>query len=131
RLVVVVTPDHPWARRRRPLTPGELAATSLVEREPGSGTRTTLDDALSAHDRAQPLLELSSGAAIRASVLAGVGPAVISTLAVADQVNAGTLRIVPVDGLSLERRLRAVWRPPRRLDGPAGELVTIARSSRT
>ena len=131
RLVVVVTPDHLWARRRRPLTPGELAATSLVEREPGSGTRTTLDDALSAHDRAQPLLELSSGAAIRASVLAGVGPAVISTLAVADQVTAGTLRIVPVDGLSLERRLRAVWRPPRRLDGPAGELVTIARSSPT
>ncbi|OFE18405.1 LysR family transcriptional regulator [Humibacillus sp. DSM 29435] len=128
RLVVVVTADHPWARRRRPLTASELAATSLVEREPGSGTRTTLDDALSGHDRAQPLLELSSGAAIRASVLAGVGPAVISTLAVADQLAVGSLRAVPVDGLSLGRRLRAVWRALRRLEGPAGELVTIARS---
>lgn len=127
RLVVVVTPDHPWARRRRPLTPSELAATPLVVREPGSGTRATLDDALAGHEQAQPLLELASGAAVRASVLAGVGPAVISTLAVADQLAAGTLRAVPVEGLALNRRLRAVWRPPRRLDGPAGELVAVAR----
>lgn len=129
RLVVVVTPEHPWARRRRPLTALELAATPLVVREPGSGTRTTLDDALADHEQAQPLLELASGAAVRASVLAGVGPAVISTLAVADQLAAGTLRSVPVEGLALDRRLRAVWRPPRRLDGTAGELVAIARRS--
>ncbi|GAA2487105.1 LysR family transcriptional regulator [Terrabacter carboxydivorans] len=127
RLVVVVTPDHPWARRRRPLRPDELAATPLVVREPGSGTRTTLDDALRDLTRAEPLLELASGAAVRASVLAGVGPAVVSVLAVREQVDAGTLRVVEVEGLALERRLRAVWREPRRLAGPAAELVATAR----
>ncbi|MFC4605149.1 LysR family transcriptional regulator [Rhodococcus kronopolitis] len=127
RLVVVVAPTHPWARRRRALTVAELAGTQLLVREPGSGTRTTLDLALQEYDRAAPLLELGSAAAIRTSVMSGVGPAVLSTLAVRDQVAAGELKVIDVDGLSLERVLRAVWRPPRQLDGPAGELVRLVR----
>ena len=46
RLAVVVRPDHPWARRRSPVRPAELAATPLVEREEGSGTRQALHAAL-------------------------------------------------------------------------------------
>ncbi|GAA3071417.1 hypothetical protein GCM10020000_65050 [Streptomyces olivoverticillatus] len=49
RLMVVAAPGHPWARRRAPLEPGELAATPLVLRERGSGTRQVLDAALAAH----------------------------------------------------------------------------------
>jgi DNA-binding transcriptional LysR family regulator len=129
RLVVVVTASHPWARRRRPLTIDELAATPLVAREPGSGTRTTLDLALAHYERPVPLLELGSAAAIRTSVLDGVGPAVMSTLAVDDQLRSGELRAVDVDGLDLTRALRAVWRPPRQLGGPAAELVRLIRRS--
>ncbi|MFD1814852.1 LysR family transcriptional regulator [Rhodococcus gannanensis] len=131
RLVVVVDPGHPWARRRRPLSIAELAATPLVVREPGSGTRTTLDVALHEYDRAAPLLELGSGAAVRTSVLSGVGPAVLSTLAVSAQVDSGELRVVEVDGLHLDRTLRAVWRPPRQLEGPGGDLVRLVRRNRT
>ncbi|MGI5218877.1 LysR substrate-binding domain-containing protein [Nocardia sp. CA-290969] len=127
RLVVVVDPHHPWTRRKRPLSIAELAGTPLVVREPGSGTRTTLDLALHEYERAAPLLELGSGAAIRTSVLGGVGPAVLSTLAVAAQVESGELKIVEVEGLRLDRTLRAVWRPPRQLEGPAGDLVRLVR----
>jgi molybdate transport repressor ModE-like protein len=130
RLVVVVHPKHPWARRRRPLTMAELAATPLLVREPGSGTRSTLDLVLQEFDRPSPLLELGSGAAIRTSVVGGVGPAVMSTLAIADDVEAGVLRLVEVEGLDLRRTLRAVWCPPS-LDGPAGQLLKlILRGSR-
>ncbi|MFD5477748.1 LysR family transcriptional regulator [Streptomyces hawaiiensis] len=38
-LVVVVAPGHPWARRRQPLPLRTLAATPLIVREQGSGTR--------------------------------------------------------------------------------------------
>ena len=129
RLVLVVATSHPWARRRRPLTIDELAATPLVAREPGSGTRTTLDLALAHYERPVPLLELGSAAAIRTSVLDGVGPAVMSSLAVDDQLRSGELRVVDVDGLDLTRALRAVWRPPRQLGGPAAELVRLIRRS--
>jgi DNA-binding transcriptional LysR family regulator len=131
RLVVVVHPSHSWARRRRPLPMAELAATPLLARESGSGTRRTLDVALQEFDRPAPLLELGSGAAIRTSVLGGVGPAVLSTLAIGDDVESGELRVVEVEGLNLQRTLRAVWRPPRNLGGPAGELLRLVlRGSR-
>jgi DNA-binding transcriptional LysR family regulator len=131
RLVVAVHPDHPWARRRRPLTMAELAATPLLVREPGSGTRRTVDLALQEFERPPPLLELGSGAAIRSSVIGGVGPAVLSTLSIGDAVQSGQLRLVEVDGLDLKRTLRAVWRPPRSLGGPAGALLRLVlRGSR-
>jgi DNA-binding transcriptional LysR family regulator len=131
RLVVVVHPNHPWARRRRPLTIAELAATPLLVREPGSGTRRTLDVALQEFERPAPLLELGSGAAIRTSVIGGVGPAVLSTLAISDAVDSGQLRMVEVEALDLKRTLRAVWRPPKHLGGPAGALLKqVLRDSR-
>lgn len=129
RLVLVVAPGHKWARRNAPISIRELAATPLLVREPGSGTRTTLDLALTDYPSADPILELGSSAAIRTAVAGGVGPAVLSTLAVAESTRSGDLRVVDVDGLELARELRAVWRPPRTLAGPAAELVTIARRS--
>ena len=125
RLLVVVDSNHPWARRRHELTAEQLAATPLIVREPGSGTRTTLDVALAGYECADPLLELGSSAAIRTSVLAGVGPAVLSSRAVADEIKSGRLHEISVRDLDLHRKLRAVWKSPRHLDGPAGALVKL------
>lgn len=130
RLTVVVHPEHSWAKLRRPLAIAELAAMPLVVREAGSGTRTTLDLALAEYDRPAPLLQLGSSAAVRTSVLAGVGPAVLSTLATAHWIATGELHEVQVERLDLRRTLRAVWRAPKVLEGPAGELVNLARRSR-
>jgi DNA-binding transcriptional LysR family regulator len=130
QLIVVVAGTHPWARRRTPVTQAALAATPLLVREPGSGTRTSLEVALQGYEMAAPLLELGSAAAIRSSALNGVGPAVLSTLAVADVVRSGELRVVDVDGLHIERSLRAVWLNPRQIEGPAAELVKLIRSQR-
>jgi DNA-binding transcriptional LysR family regulator len=132
-LTVVVAPSHPWARRRSGVPPAELAATALVTRESGSGTRGFFEQALRAQaglERVPPLAELSSTTAIKAAVGAGDGPAVLSSLAVAAELSAGTLRAVTVTGLNLDRTLLAVWAAGRRLAGPARDLYAIARSAR-
>jgi DNA-binding transcriptional LysR family regulator len=112
-LVVVVRPDHPWARRRDPLNPAELATTRLVSREEGSGTRDVLTAALATALNARvtmPVaLALSSTAAVRAAVLAGAGPAVLSELAVAEDIAAHRLAAVELADVSLGRSLRAIW----------------------
>nr|WP_243754828.1 LysR family transcriptional regulator [Dermacoccus sp. NHGro5] len=117
-LVLVVAPQHPWAARSR-VRAEELAATPLVARESGSGTRVALRRALAPLDVAPPALELASNAAVRVSAAAGTAPAVLSRLAVDDALRAGTLVEVGVDGVDLTRNLRAVWAGPRRLTNPA------------
>jgi DNA-binding transcriptional LysR family regulator len=132
RLVVVVRPAHPWVRRTTPLSPTDLARTALVAREEGSGTREALVSALRVAlgdgvEIAAPTLALPSTAALRAAVMAGAGPAVLSELVVADDVAAGRLRTVEVDGLDLRREFRAIWaggrQPPA---GAARDLVALA-----
>ena len=128
RLVVVVAPSHPFARRRRPLSTAELAQEGLVVREPGSGTRETLEQALHRADVGEltPLVELGSAAAVRGAVIAGTGPAVMSELAVAADLAEGRLVAVEVTGLDLRRTLRAVWPSGRKLTGPAAALLAAA-----
>ena len=95
----------------------------------GSGTRDVLAAALSAHDGpAVPLIELGATAPLRSAALAGSGPAVLSVLAVAEDVAAGRLIEVPVaEGVALQRTLRAVWLRGRELSDAAGWLVRVAR----
>jgi DNA-binding transcriptional LysR family regulator len=146
-LVLVVAPDHRWARRRtRVVTPRELAATALVTRERGSGTRVVLDQALAAAapdvPRTPPALELSATTAIRHAVIAGAGPAVLSVLAVRDDLAAHRLVRVRIGGpggvdggvqggtLDLRREIRSVWPEGPPPAGPARELLRIAGARR-
>jgi DNA-binding transcriptional LysR family regulator len=125
QLIVVVPPAHPWARRRRPLGAAELAATPLVVREPGSGTRETLDRLLDRYGPVDPQLELGSNAAVRGAAVAGIAPAVLSRHAVGADLASGALVEVAVAELRLDRRLRAVWPKGRRLTGPAATLLKV------
>ncbi len=113
-LVIVVPPSHKWARRGREVTARELAQTALVAREPHSGIRESLTEALRQvlgddMEQAQPVLELTSAAAMRAAVLAGAGPAAMSKLAVADDLAVGRLQAVTIPELDLRRKFRAIW----------------------
>lgn len=131
-LVVVVGPGHPWAQRsRRRVMAATLAATPLVVREKGSGTRTVLERALADLPMAAPVLELSSTAAVRAAVAAGAGPAAVGAHAVRDDLATGRLVPITVTGLDLTRRLHAVWKGgPHPPEGPARELVAWAAGRR-
>jgi len=135
RLVLVVAADHPWANRRDPIPVQHLAQTPLVAREHGSGTREVLAVAVknaagTAVELVAPALSLPTTASVRAAVIAGAGPAVLSELAVADDIAAGRLRAIEIDGLQLARDLRAVWRgAPQPPTGPARELLKLAAAS--
>src|SRR5204863_3550051 len=59
-LMVVVGQDHPWSRRRKPLSAADVAATPLLMREVGSGTRAVLTAELARHGL-QPRVSLELG----------------------------------------------------------------------
>ncbi|MEU3355501.1 LysR family transcriptional regulator [Streptomyces sp. NPDC037389] len=129
RLVVVTAPGHPWARRRTPLEAPELAATPLILRERGSGTRQVLDAALATHGGlSDPLLELASTTAAKAAAVSGAGPSVLSELAIGEELASHRLVEIPVRDLSLIRDLRAVWPTGHRPAGPARDLLGLTRT---
>jgi DNA-binding transcriptional LysR family regulator len=123
-LVLVVAPSHPWAHRREPVGATELAATPLVLREPGSGTREVLEEALAAFGLAPtPLVELGSTTAIKAAIGSGAGPAVLSRLATRTEVADGRLVIVATKEISLRRDLRVIWPSDEPLSAAAKALL--------
>ena len=82
--------------------------------------------------QAPAALSVSTTAAVRAAVLAGAAPAVISELAVADDLAAGRLAEVRTPELDLRRTLRVIWagaaNPPV---GPARDLIAHMASRAT
>ncbi|MDJ0381647.1 LysR family transcriptional regulator [Streptomyces sp. G-G2] len=129
RLVVAVAPGHVWARRRSgEVSAAELAATPLILRERGSGTRQVLDAALAGSGGlAEPLLELASTTAVKAAAVSGAGPCVLSELALREELAGRRLVAVAVAGAGLGRSLRAVWPGGTRPAGPARDLLALTR----
>ncbi len=109
-LVVVVSPSHRWANRKKVVTVRELASTPLILRELGSGAREVLDKALEVEGyEALPMVALGSNTAIKAMVAAGSGPGVLSRIVAKAEVESGRLVVVHVNGISLGRSIRAIW----------------------
>jgi molybdate transport repressor ModE-like protein len=126
-LVVVVAPGHDWAARRT-IGLATLARTPLVVREQGSGTRLNAEQMMAeaGHSPVAPLVELPTTAAIRTLVESGAGPAILSILAVRDDVAAGRLVQVRVRELRFVRELRAVYADAARLAPELRSLLAAA-----
>lgn len=100
RLVIVVGAEHPWARKP-PTLPRDLGETGWIMREPGSGTRSSFENAL--YDmRVGPgalriAIELPSNEAVCAAVEASQLATVVSETVAESGINAGRLVPVPVE----------------------------------
>ncbi len=125
-LAVAVSPSHPWAKRPE-LTAKELAATPLLLREPGSGTRETVERALKRTGAEVTLgLVMASNTALRSAAIAGIGPVVLSELALHGELASGELVRVDVGDLPLRRPLTAVWRRTEKPSAGAAALLAVA-----
>jgi DNA-binding transcriptional LysR family regulator len=75
-----------------------------------------------------PLAVLASTTSLKAATAAGVGPCVLSELAVATEVAPGALVAVDVEGLELGREFRALWRAAAN-DAEVQRFVRLARAT--
>lgn len=93
-MVLVVGNQHAWSRLGS-VSPDQLAKTRWVLREPGSGTRSLLEEALAKFGLAirdlDVAMELPSNEAVRSAVEAGAGASVISKLVAQASIRSGAL----------------------------------------
>jgi DNA-binding transcriptional LysR family regulator len=122
RLALIVPDGHRLGGRRK-LTLAEFCRQPLILREPGSGSRWCLEQALARAGKSvkdfQVVLEVGSNEAIKEAVLRGLGLAVLSTRTAARELQAGRLHALQVTGLPLVREMFAVWDRRRALPIPA------------
>ena len=126
RLAVVVTPDHPWASAKR-LSAGDLIESSWVLREPGSGTRSSLEAALreaGVNPADLPVaMTLPANEAVLAAAEAGAGATALSESVARASVAAGRLVRAP---FSLPERPFRLLRHSDRYRSRAGDAFVQA-----
>ena len=129
-VVVVVAPGHPWAGRGD-VCAEDLSLMPLLVREAGSGTRGTIELALSREGlRLLTGLQVASNTALKSAAIAGIGPAVVSAATVVEEVARGQLVVVTVQDLPLHRPLSAIWRRDARPSDASRALLDAALSSK-
>lgn len=120
-LVLIVPPGHALAKVAQ-VSLAALGKEPMVLREEGSGTREAALAALRSAGLATDVrvaLEVGSTEAVKAAVRAGLGVSLVSSLAVADDVENARLKVVAVQGLSIKRQFFLVTREEERMS-PAG-----------
>lgn len=106
RLVLAVPAGHRLAGRKS-VSLEDLAGETLIVREPGSGTRNTLEAALKRAGKSladfNVVAEMGSPEAIRQGVRAGIGAAILSSHAIEAELQHGELVAITLQGVDLER----------------------------
>lgn len=104
-LVLIVPPTHALAKQPT-VHARQLAKYRLMLREVGSGTREVIERALARQgvDLGETLT-IGGTEAIKQSVIAGLGIAIVSRLTIGLEIAAGKLTIVSMPGLKLSRPL--------------------------
>ena len=121
-LGIVAAPDHPYASLPE-VPPPLLARERFLVREPGSGTRASMERYFQAQ-RIDPVvaMEMRSNESIKQAVIAGMGLAFISLHTTALEVATGLLKVLEVPGLPLVRRWQLVHLRSKLLSPPAEAL---------
>jgi len=116
---LIVNPQHRFANMKRGIDGAALRDEILIEREPGSGSREVVTEALAAEGiEPKRTLEIGSTEAIKQAVTAGLGVSIVSNVSISDQVKLGTLKVVPMRKPRIERTLWQL-KVPGRIDIPA------------
>ncbi|MCM2310581.1 MAG: LysR family transcriptional regulator [Steroidobacteraceae bacterium] len=111
--VIIAWPDHPLAGARG-IAPIELRHESVVQREPGSGTRAMLDAFLAMHRIApRERLTVSGNEMAKHAVMSQLGISLTSMHTLFLELKTGALVRLHVDHTPIERTWYVVYHPDR------------------
>ncbi len=108
-LVVIASPDHPLAKKRR-IPIARIAQEKFLVRELGSGTRLAAERLFAEFGLKVPVkMELGSNEAIKQGVAGGLGLSILSHHTLFMEEQGGLLRVLNVEGFPIERHWYMVY----------------------
>lgn len=103
---LIVPAGHPWAGEKE-IPASRLLAEPFISRERGSGTLKSIQISLGRRavsmDAFTIVAEMGSTEAVCQGIKSGMGISILSTLAVAEELQAGTLKALSIEGVDLNR----------------------------
>ena len=118
-LVLITSPNHPWASRRS-ISIKELEKESIIMKEWGSGTRKLVNELLSKHGlRPEILMETSNTEFIKQLVQRGDGVSFVVREAVVSEMQEGKLAEVPIKGQKVFLDVSIAYLKDQHLSPPA------------
>ena len=124
-LVVITPPDHPLLSRPA-VVAGDLATQQFLVREPGSGTREVTEVALARLGvRLGNTMRVGGTEVMKQAVASGLGLAIVSRAAAADQLALGRIAVLPVIDLVIRRTLTQLKLRDRATGTAARELEVL------
>lgn len=87
-----------------------FADAPLIFREPGSGTRQTMERFIARqHLAVRKKLELTSNEAVKQAVIAGLGYSIMPIIGIRNELSAGILKIISIKGLPIKTTWQLIW----------------------
>ncbi len=128
-MAVICAPTHPLVGHA-PIDPAALSKEFFILRESESGTRTIVVNALErAGVRVRQSMSVDSTEVIKQLVAEGLGIAVVSLVAIRDQLAVGRLVRLEVDGLSITRPFNRLTMRGRRPSSAAKAFLKLLASA--
>jgi len=105
-MFLIVPGKHKWANKRQVMF-DEIAKEPFITREPGSGTRKSIEQVLDESGHSLGTLnivaEMGGTEGVRQAIKAGVGISILSECAVAEELSNRSLKKLKVKGVSFKR----------------------------
>lgn len=125
QLVLVMPPDHAWARRTS-IHIRDLDQEPMLLSQKGSGTRAILEHRFAALGIAPRFIELGHTESIKRGVEAGLGIAILSRAVVERELKMGWLHTVRLKGMNLQRDFYYAYRKDKYLSKAVREFLSMA-----
>ncbi len=104
----------------------------LIFREPGSGTRHTVEAFLQKHNiRHIKSMELTSNEAVKQAVIAGLGYSILPLIGIKNELLLNQLEVIDVPKMKLESEWNLVWLKAKNLSPQAKSLLNYIETNKT
>ncbi|MCX6317196.1 MAG: LysR family transcriptional regulator [Bacteroidetes bacterium] len=126
KLFLVGEGGHPF--HRKTYDKSILDNIPLIFREPGSGTRHTMEKFLERNRlQVKKKMELTSNEAVKQAVIEGLGYSIMPLIGIKNELKNGDLKIIPVKGLPIQSVWNLIWLKGKKLSPVADRFLTYLR----
>jgi DNA-binding transcriptional LysR family regulator len=129
KLYLVSNPDFEYKKTTR--LQNFFEQLPLIYREPGSGTRLTMEKFIQGLKvDVDKKMELSSNEAVKQAVMSGLGLSIMPLIGIKNELNMGQLKIIPIKGLPIQTTWSLIWLKGKRHAPAANAFLNFLETSK-